>query len=87
MCKKLVNFLCLVLLSFSLKAQKEDSLIVALKTASDHFEKTSILYEIGLLQQNTDSALHYFKKALRVSEKAKNTFGIGKCSNIIGATP
>ena len=82
--KKIINILCLTLMSFFVKAQKIDSLIEVLKTTNDHIEKTSTLYEIGLLQQNTDSALYYFKKALRVSKNAKNTFGIGKCSNIIG---
>ena len=71
--KKIINILCLTLMSFFVKAQKIDSLIEVLKTTNDHIEKTSTLYEIGLLQQNTDSALYYFKKALRVSKNATNS--------------
>ncbi len=84
MIKKGALFFYLVVITSTVFAQKIDSLVVALDKANSDSLRAALLYSIGSLQSDNDSAIHYFNQALPYERRLKNVLQIANINYAIG---
>ncbi len=84
MIKKGALFFYLVVITSTVFAQNIDSLIVELNKANSDSLQAALLYSIGSLQSENDSAIHYFNQALLYERRLKNELQIANIYYYIG---